>query len=248
MGKHADRPDPTTVRPGWSELAVLAVMAVGPTVAAWVYFVALDGRQSAGAAYLASKAVQFALPLWLWSRARPRPPRPASSRSAALLHGALWGLALALGASAIPPLLAAAGLEQSVTARIAAKLDGFGVAAPAGFLALGLAISLVHSALEEYYWRWSVYGTLRSRLGDRRAAWLASAAFASHHVVVLGQFLRGGGRVAWVLLPLGALTVLAAGLLWCRLYRVTGRLTASWISHVAVDLALFGVGAWLLWG
>ncbi|HVS15764.1 MAG TPA: CPBP family intramembrane glutamic endopeptidase [Thermoanaerobaculia bacterium] len=247
MGAHPDRPPPP--RPaGRAEVALLAVMALGPTAAAGVYFVALDGRDSAAAVYLASKLVQFALPLWLWARLRPARPHPRATRRDGLLRGTLSGVALALGALAIPALLAAAGLERGVATRISAKLEDFGIATPAAFVAFALAISLLHSALEEYYWRWSLYGALRSWIADPLAATLAAAAFASHHVVVIGQFVRGAGVAGSLLLGLSALAVFVAGLVWSWVYRSTGRIAASWISHVAADLALFWVGARLLWG
>jgi membrane protease YdiL (CAAX protease family) len=223
-------------------------MCVGPTVAAWIYFVELDGRSSARVVYALAKAAQFALPLLLLLWLRPRRPAITRSGPRSLGLGLATGAALSAAIAPLPLLLGALDLRAAVSVRIAEKMADFGISGAARFVLLALGLSVVHSALEEYYWRWSVLGALRHRMGDVSAALLSSLAFAAHHVVVLTQLTTTAelGTPAW-LVVLSATAVALAGLVWCALYLWTGRLLASWISHVLVDLALFGVGARLIW-
>ena len=41
------------------------------------------------------------------------------------------------------------------------KLTALGLQSPAAFIVLGVFYALVHSLLEEYYWRWFVFARLR---------------------------------------------------------------------------------------
>ena len=101
-------------------------------------------------------------------------------------------------------------------------------------------LSVIHSLIEEYYWRWFVFGNLRRLLSVRTAAGVGSVAFASHHVVVTAQFF-----------PLGFALFLSAcvaigGLLWCWLYHTQRTLAGAWVSHLIADVGLMTVGYLLL--
>jgi membrane protease YdiL (CAAX protease family) len=222
---------------------LLGAMALGPTVAAWVYFVALEGDPAARWVYLSSKVVQFGLPLLLLLCCRPSAPGPRLSHRAGARLGMAVGLGLAAPILLVPRLLEATGLRATAVAGIGEKLGDFGVLGVWRFLLFALVLSLLHSALEEYYWRWSLFATLRTWMGDAWASVLASAAFASHHVVVVAQFVGSDGGMSAAMTVLAGVAVFAAGVAWCLTYVRSGRLTASWFSHVVVDLALFGIGA-----
>ena len=138
------------------------------------------------------------------------------------------GLALALMASPIGASLA--GFSEQVRSKVSqlGVLDHY--------LVFSIFLALIHSAIEEYYWRWFVYGTLRRLLSVRPAAAIAGVAFASHHIVVLGQYFP----LAWTLI-LG-LAVAAGGTLWCLMVERQRTLVGAWVSHVLVDLAILWIG------
>ena len=52
-------------------------------------------------------------------------------------------------------------------------------------------ISILHSLLEEYYWRWFIFGELKQYVPLVMAITLSSLAFMAHHVIVLYVFLPG---------------------------------------------------------
>ena len=106
--------------------------------------------------------------------------------------------------------------------------------------------SLIHSLLEEYYWRWFVYGRARHYLGIARANLLSSLAFMAHHVVVINSFLPG--EYFWsVTIPL-SLCVAVGGVIWSVLYQRSGSLYGAWLSHALVDLAIMICGYDLYFG
>lgn len=227
------------------ELAVWLVVAmVFPTAAAWLYFVVMAGSPAARWAYLASKAVQFALPacvLWRlcgwqqrWSSASAAPRTGLS-----LVAGAVTGLAVAAAGLALyfgllrgqPQLTMAAG-------PIAQKMADFGVDSPVKFLWLAVFLAGIHSWLEEYYWRWFLSGYLTDYLPAWGAIGLSSLAFAAHHVIVLAAYFG-----AWSLgTALGALAVATGGAIWAWLYRQYGSLAGPWLSHLLIDAAIMTIG------
>lgn len=100
----------------------------------------------------------------------------------------------------------------------------------------GLFLSLVHSGIEEVYWRWCAYGLCKKLMPAKWAHIFAGIAFASHHVVVLWFFSN-----AMMALTFGAMVALG-GILWSLLFERTGRLWASWLSHAVIDLMILWIG------
>jgi membrane protease YdiL (CAAX protease family) len=236
------------------ELAVLAVAMALPTVAAAVYFV---GLASTGAepgsnsylqtAYSASKIVQFLLPVvWLAiaDRTALRLQR-LSIRDVGL--GLAFGIVVALGILALyygwltgSPLLA--GLPGAVHA----KLVEFGAATPLRFWLFAGFICVIHSLLEEYYWRWFVYGRLRHcRVPRALALVLGGLAFMGHHVVILGVYFPGR---FWPAVAPFSLGIAVGGIVWAWLYERSGSIVGPWLSHLTVDAALMVVGYELVFG
>jgi membrane protease YdiL (CAAX protease family) len=226
---------------------VVAAMAL-PTLAAWIYFVALEGSPLARPAYAAAKVVQFSLPVLAWAAARGGVPRLGLGRGGWRLAavGLSSGLLLAGGLAAVYfGWLAGSPLAEEAAARVGRTLEDFRIAGPAGYLAMAAALSIVHSLLEELYWRGFVFARLAAALPAAPAAALASLAFASHHLIVVARYLPPGRF--WTLAVPATAAVGLAGAHWCALFRRTGALLAPWLSHLLVDAAVMGIGYLLLW-
>ena len=56
------------------------------------------------------------------------------------------------------------------------------------FILFAVFITLVHSFIEEFYWRWFVFGRLREVIPLPAAHALAAVTFTGHHVVVTLQY------------------------------------------------------------
>jgi membrane protease YdiL (CAAX protease family) len=216
-----------------------------PTVLAWVYFKQLGGQGGAAnpwpqAAYAAGKVVQFALPVvYLWT---------VEGRLAALRRPrfAGWPVAVGFGVAVAAGMLGLyyghfrhAPQLAAMPVKVRHKMEEFGVATPAGYVALAGLYVLAHSLLEEYYWRWFVFGRLRKLLRFGPAALVSSLAFMSHHVVLLAVYLPGHFLDA--VLP-ASLAVAVGGAVWAWLYERADSVYPSWLSHALVDGALFFIG------
>jgi len=238
----ASRAKSTTRR---AETAMMLSAAALPTLTAWLYFVALAGSPTAiqQTSYLLGKGLQFALPLLWFFAIRQQPLRWRPPRVAGVVEGLVFGAAV-FGAIVLGYFtwLRPQGFAAAAVGPIAGKLAGFGVDGPGKFAALALFYCAIHSLLEEYYWRWFLFGGLRRLLPLTPAVLLSAAAFAAHHVIVLAAYFGYRHWETWLL----SLGVAVGGAIWARLYHRSGSLLGPWLSHLLVDAGIFFVGYELL--
>jgi len=223
------------------ETGVLVFAAVFPTVAAWLYFVLFSGGPWMLPLGALSKVVQFALPVaWVWLVLR-QPPKIRGAASGGLLFGTLTGLAiLAACLGLYYGYLKQSPVFEGAPQRLGEKLEALHGDTLGGFLVIAVFYSVFHSLLEEYYWRWFVYGRARHYLGPARANLFSSVAFMAHHVVVINTFIPG--EYFWTAtIPL-SLSVAIGGVIWSALYERTGSLYGAWLSHALVDVAIMICG------
>jgi membrane protease YdiL (CAAX protease family) len=133
---------------------------------------------------------------------------------------------------------------KNTPARLQQKLHEVSMDTPGRYALLALFLVAAHSLLEEYYWRWFVFGGLRQFLSLVPAMALSSLAFMAHHVVVLYVYLPG--KLWSAVLPF-ALAIAVGGAVWAWLYDRGGSLVAPWLSHLLIDAAIFVIGWDLLW-
>lgn len=124
------------------------------------------------------------------------------------------------------------------TRAIRQKIVGLGIGQLWIYAAVGVFYALCHSGLEEYYWRWFVFGQLRSRGPLAWAVAISSLAFMAHHVILLATFFGWASPWAYVF----SLSVAVGGAVWAWLYDRSGSLGSPWVSHLVVDAAIFLVG------
>ncbi len=220
-----------------------------PTLLAWLHFLLLAGGDGGTnpfqqAAYSGGKAVQFVFPLlfvWWCDGCLPRPGRPhlAGMRTALVFSLLVVAgmLGLYFGVLRDSPLL------SGTPELLRGKVGEFGVTGLPAFAALSVFIILLHSGLEEYYWRWFVFGRLRRHLRFAPAAGLSALGFMAHHVIVLAVYLPGH---FWSLVAPLSFCIFAGGLFWAWLYERTGTIWAAWLSHLLVDAGVYVIGFDLL--
>lgn len=223
---------------------VLVFSLLLPTVATWVYFVALAGRSSVQAAYGASKVVQFALPLvWtLWVQRRSL----SLAAPGWLDIGTGFGLGLLFvlaGVGAYLGYFKASPYLSQATGLISERLKDWNLNTTGRFVAFTVFLSLVHALLEEYYWRWFVCGQMARAAAPGWAIAVSSLGFMAHHVIVIHGLLRA----PWPLTAALSLSVGVGGAAWAWLYLRSGSLYGPWISHMLVDAAIMWIGYDLVW-
>jgi membrane protease YdiL (CAAX protease family) len=224
-----------------ADKAVIVLALVLPTLVTLVYFVALDGAAewAQKTAFGIGKAVQFGLPLaWvlLVMRERPNFVRPDWR---GLIEGGLFGLAVAgLMAALYFGWLKPSGYMTAPAAEAREKIESFGVTSLAAFLAMAVFFSALHSLLEEYYFRWFVFGRLARWINLPAAVAISSLAFAAHHVLILARYFTWGSPLTWLFTA----GVAIGGVVWALLYYRSKSLWGPWLSHAIVDAGIFAIG------
>lgn len=223
------------------DVAAIVFALMFPSLLTWAYFIGL--AESAAGWQLAAKSIgiviQIGFPLfWFVCVQKQRLSRPRFQGDS-LLMGGLLGLAIVAAMFAAYHLwLKPSGAFDAAAAEIREKVMGFGIDSTAKFAALGVFYAVLHSLLEEYYWRWFVFAQLRRVMNVGPAIAISAVGFMAHHVIVLSVFF-GWGSFLSLFLSLG---VAVGGVLWAWLYHSSRSLYGPWLSHALVDAGIFLVG------
>jgi membrane protease YdiL (CAAX protease family) len=221
-----------------------------PTLAAWSYFLALveqGGKINVWqqAAYVLGKIIQFTFPLLFLRLIEKRPLRLTQPRFEGSALGVGFGLLVfGLMMGLYFGVLRGTGMLAQTPVRLQQKLQEVNMVTPARYCSLAVFIVTAHSLLEEYYWRWFVFGQLRRLTTQALAIVLSSLAFMGHHVVVLYVYLPGKFWTA--ALPF-SLAIAIGGAMWAWLYERSGSIWSPWLSHLLIDAGIFVIGWDLLW-
>ncbi len=224
-----------------ADMAAIVFALVFPTLVTWVYFVALRGWPAGiqQTAYAAGKTLQFAFPL-IWvllvqrEKLRLQPP---NRRGVGI--GLIFGAAIVIAMLALYHLwLQPAGFFDQPSQAVRQKIADLGLSSKWKYAALGAFYALGHSLLEEYYWRWFVFGQIQRRWPIGVAVTVSSLGFMAHHVILLATYFGWQSPATYVF----SLCVAVGGAAWAWIYHRSGSLYGSWLSHLLVDAGIFIVG------
>ncbi len=223
-----------------ADQAAVAVAIVLPTLVTWLYFEAVAGSPAASkTAFANGKTSQYASPLVWEFLVQRQPLRLAWPKRDGLLVGLAFGLAVGAAMLLLYYLvLGPRGFFAGPAEAVRQKVAEFGVTTVAGFAVMGLFYSLVHSLLEEYYWRWFVFGQLHRQIPLWPAVALSSIAFTLHHVLVLARYFGWSSPATWLF----SAGIVIGGAAWAWLYDRSRSLYGPWLSHLLVDAAIFWIG------
>lgn len=223
------------------EWAAVIFALLLPTFVTLAYFIWAESF-SAGVqqtTYAIAKSIQFAFPLfWVCWVLRQRPKLwPTTTRGVAF--GIAFGFVVAAAMLALyHGWLTNTDLYAKAEPEIRQKISGLELDQPWKFIALGVFYSLFHSLLEEYYWRWFVFGRLKPLAGMWSAVVISSLGFMAHHVIVLAKYFGASSPATWLF----SLAIAIGGAFWAWLYDRSGSLLGPWLSHLVVDAAIFVAG------
>ena len=99
-----------------------------------------------------------------------------------------------------------------------------------------------NSLMEEYVWRWFVFRQFERLVGGRWAVALSALGFTLHHIVALA------GQFDWRVTVLGSFGVFVGGAVWSWLYLRYQSVWPCWVSHAIVDVPIFVIGWFLIFG
>jgi membrane protease YdiL (CAAX protease family) len=188
--------------------------------------------------YAGLKLWLLALPVaWVFlvEKHRPRIPR---LRSRGMAEGVITGLlifAVIVGAF----VLFSDWIDGAAMAR---QIADVGLGDPVTFLVAALFWCTINSILEEYVWRWFVFTRCEVLMGRIVAVVAAGVFFTIHHIIALAYYFD------WRVTLLGSIGVFIGGATWSWLYLRWRNIYAAYVSHVFADIAVFGIGWYLVFG
>lgn len=232
------------------DIAILVFALFFPTALTYAYFV--WGQTTApGAAkflYLAGKTIQFAFPALVVSFILKERvlARPFNWRG--VLMGSLFGIIVGatiflLGRYGLTsPSFSESEFVLQLRREFSSRVVALGLASTRAFLVTAIFYSIIHSGLEEYYWRWFTFGRVSRFVGILGAVSITNIAFTLHHVVVLGVYFGYDNILTW----LCSLGVFVGGVVWQTIYYKNDSIYGGWISHGFVDAGIYGIGFLML--
>ncbi|MFO0811778.1 MAG: CPBP family intramembrane glutamic endopeptidase [Gemmatales bacterium] len=232
---------------GW----VIGIALVAPTVMTWLYFFVLAGQgMLTRVVYFTSKVLTGLLPLYWYLILRFQVMRESEASDTPLLkprHLLSFKLGLDFGLFTVAGMMVLyyvwlrdLPLFKSTADLVHAKLLDAGVTSPTAFVVMAGFLTIIHSAFEEYYWRWFVFGRLRAGIPWMKAALVSSFGFMLHHILVLYTFLPGEAGLLFVVVF--SICIGIGGFVWCCIYQHTGSLLGAWVAHLCADLGIMWCG------
>jgi membrane protease YdiL (CAAX protease family) len=230
-----------------SDVVMLLFATIFPTLSAWLYFDVFGKSGMVPYFYGTGKAIQFALPVvWVFALGRPGAslgsPRGQRARDGLILGLCILATTLVLYFG----YLDSSGYLDGMRAALHGKLTDFRLDTLTKYVLFGVFVSLLHSFLEEYYWRWFVFRQLHRGMPFLMAALLSSLAFMGHHVIIVKAYIEP--QHFWTMAMFLSGCVGLGGFLWCWLYKRSGSILGPWVAHVLADAGIFIVGWHQVWG
>ena len=223
------------------KLALVAILLVGlaPTVSIFISF-GTDGGIISQIAYLISKIWLFVIPLFWYLKVDG-----GSLSISKPKHGGYTmaiGLGLSMSALIFGAWFVLGGLIDGNSLKDAVE--------PVGLLDVRLYIggviywTVLNSLLEEYVFRWFLVVKSEALVGTGTPAILLSAfIFVIHHTFALLFF----GFPWWANL-LASVSIFIGGAIFSWLYMRYRSVWMPYIAHAICDIAVFGIGAIIIFG
>ena len=223
---------------------LLCFLLFFPIIQALLYFVLMADWNTAiqQGTYLATKIIMLVFPLVYMLKVAKEPFLVRKFNSRGLVEGSSFGFGILVTTCLLYYLwlkpIDFIGPDTSVGKAISDRISNFGLVTPLRFILFGCFVSLIHSGLEEYYWRWFTLGQLSRVFSKYAACVISGLGFMLHHIVILGVYF-GFTHPASYIFSFG---VAIGGMYWAWLYIRKDSIYAPWLSHAWIDLAIFIIG------
>lgn len=221
----------------------LLIASLLPSLGVAIYFI-WSPSDSPWVLHLYSllKTLQFLLPVIFWSYYRSA--WLAVKKSYQNLRFMGWGVlsgvfALLFVAGSYSWFLKDLSFIGEVQYQINDNIQRLKVSNLNQFLILAFFISVIHSFLEEYYWRSFVNPLVKetfSPMKNTSIYLIGSLAFTLHHLVLLYKYLGSAATGSWIFFF--GVFVFVAGVFWSYLYDKSQSIYSAWVSHIGADLGL----------
>ena len=190
---------------------------------------------------------------WIWAAAKAwlllmpavwhllidrRPISWSPPRNGGFLVGAITGLVIAAGIFVayllIGDLMPAADLREGIQPKALLQLPVF--------IAAAIYWITINSLLEEYVYRWFIFRKAEVVAGGKAAVVISGLVFVVHHTIAMAHYVE-----PWINV-LSSIGIFIGGALWSYLYLRYRSVWIPWLSHAIVDIAIFAIAGWMIYG
>lgn len=176
--------------------------------------------------------------LWFVCIERERIPRGMTEKG-----GFKMGIYTGLGVCAFLVAMFLTIGQKIINADIVSDVvRGIGLDSKVAYIGAALGWIFVNSLLEEYVWRWFVVRQCAQAMVKPLAVVVSAFAFTLHHILATQVYFSG------LLTLMSALCIFFAGVLWSWMFLRYKTIWPGWISHILVDISVFGIGYVLVFG
>ena len=220
---------------------LIGIAVLFPTLVTWIYFVALRNESDSiqKVAYGIGKTIQFGFPIvWVWCCYRSDIGHRKPQRGE-LITGLISGIAIAVTMWLLFDLvISKSAVMELLQQRVQEKIAELGLDSAGMYVGTAIFYAAFHSLMEEYYWRWFVFGQLKKKTNLSTAIAISSLGFMAHHVLLLAIYLGWSSPLTYAF----SLCIAIGGAGWAWMYHRFGTLYGAWLSHAIVDAGIFWVG------
>ena len=153
--------------------------------------------------------------------------------------GAALGVGMSVALLGAWFLLGSQHLDREL---IRSTMEPYGLLNPWVYLAAFLWWVLFNSVMEEYLFRWFIFSKIEGLVGGRLAVPLTGLAFTSHHTLAMLVLFP------WWANLLASLGIFTGGCVWSWTYLRYRSIWPAYLSHAIVDVTMFAVGGYILFG
>jgi len=206
-------------------------------IGASFYLVLFKNADFSQIIYFATKVAIVVWPLvWLyWVRSKFRPMFDGNLKKS-IYFGLLSGVIIVSGVSLAYFVMSDFLLQFA--RNLVSTAEGLNLLEH--YILFSFFLSVIHSFIEEYYWRWFVLNGLMLKFKKNTSVIIGSLAFASHHFIVVSQF------VSIYLAIVATIAIFFLGMFWSELYLRTKNIAGSWLSHFFADAIIMMIGYFLI--
>ncbi len=222
----------------WKSFWGMFLVAIAPSVGvlATQFF---QGSNFGPLVWVFSKAWLFGLPV-LWHL---KVDKAKLSWSKPELGG--WTIGIVSGVLILVAILGVYFLARDqINAKVPdlrAALENFKLDARWKYILGALYWILINSVLEEYVFRWFIFRKCEALMGGAWAVVAAGIIFVVHHTIAMSAFLPAG------LNALASFGIFIGGAMWSWMYLKYRSIWIGYISHAFADIAIFGLGWYLVY-
>ncbi len=221
-----------------SILALLLLMPA-PTIGVLAGMYWFPNSKLGSAIFIGSKIWLFLFPLVWLKLVDQKKISLSPARKGGFVMGAITGLAISIFILVLYKTVGSSLIDKEF---LVEKMTEIGLNSLPVYIGGALYWTLVNSVLEEYVWRWFCVEKAEGVFNSVGAIICAAFFFTLHHIFAMNLYFSN------FVVIVGAIGIFIGAALWSFMYIKYRSVWPGYLSHAIVDLCIFGIGGYIIFG